>query len=392
MNAIKNVFRGEHDSDKNAPGTGTVGNHEYETGTGSGLRQGSTGTGLNSGTGVTGNSGTGVSGTGGAGRTDNPPTGPGTRGLSGSEVDGPGRSGAASGTFSGGREHTTGHDHSSAARFDPNSELTTHDHKHLNHVTHRDVRHVEVEEVEQQKDIEKHIHHIQHHVQPVLDKQVADEVIHENAVPVTTIQEKHVNTAEDRQLFSGLANQYQDTESHRNKERTVVDLGETVTENVHHHVHHVTQPVIEQEVIERERIHTVIPVQQVTHEAPIIHKSSTHEPVTMDNFLSGGGKLGSGITPDRAGVLNEGECERSVDGVGETLAQELHLRGTSHSGHSHGSTGLSSNARDSGIAGNQSGYTGDNTQGSGVTGDNLGQGRTGLGESGNAALNSRGDI
>ena len=56
---------------------------------------------------------------------------------------------------------------------------------------------------------------------------------------------------------------------------------------------HVTQPVIEQEIVERHRIHTVIPVHHVTHEAPIIHKSSTHAPVSLNDFLQGGGKASS---------------------------------------------------------------------------------------------------
>jgi len=264
-----------------------------------------------------------------------------------------------------GLNHTTGHDHSIASKFDPTAENVTHDHKHLQHVVHKDHRHVEVEEVERVRDVDRHVHHVQHHVQPVIDKQVQPEVLHENAVPVTEIKERHSSTAEDRQLFQGLATQHRDEEVHRPKERTVVDLGEKVHENVHHHVHHVTQPVIEQEVVDRHRIHTVIPVHHTTHEAPIIHKSSTHEPVTMDSFLQGGGKLGSGITHHNAGVLQTEGCDRTVDGVGEKLAQDLHLGGSNYTTGS--STGTTTGA--TGLTGTH-GVTGQSVTGS-TTGDRI---------------------
>lgn len=259
-----------------------------------------------------------------------------SRNLAGSQLSGHDQtlpSGTGSGRASSGAahlDHQTGHDHSVGSKFDPTGANVTHDHKHLNHVSHVDHRTVEVEEVERQRDVDRHVHHVQHHVQPVVDKQVRDEVHHTNAVPVTEVRENHASTDEDRKLFAGLASQHKDTETHRGKERTVVDLGEKVHENVQHHVHHVTQPVIEQEVVDRHRIHTVIPVHHTTHEAPIVHKSSTHEPVTMDSFLQGGGKLGSGITHENAGVLNTENCDRTVDGTGEKLAQQLHLGGSTY--------------------------------------------------------------
>lgn len=243
--------------------------------------------------------------------------------------------------FSGKHDH--GHEHSLASKFDPSAETTHHDHKHLQHVTQRDVKHVETEEVVRQREHERNIHHVQHHVQPIVDKQVQDEVHHENQVPVTTIREQHVNTEDDVNLLRGIGEKHRDTETHRPTERTIVDRGEIVNENVHHHVHHVTQPVVQQEVVDRHRIHTTIPIKQVTHEAPIIHKTSTHEPIHMSDFQKGGGVLGSGITMDKSNVLQTGDCSREVDGTAETLAQKLHLssgNSNSHSGTT-GQTGLS---------------------------------------------------
>jgi len=216
--------------------------------------------------------------------------------------------------------------------FDP--KLATHDHQHLQHVTHKQVRHVEVEEVERQREVDRHIHHVQTHVQPVLDKKILPEKISENVIAPTKVHEVHASTPEDVSLFTNLATQHRDTESHRAKERTVVDLGEKVNEKVIHHVHHVTQPIIEQEIVERHRIHTVIPVHHVTHEAPIIHKSSTHAPVSLDDFLQGGGKLDSRITHETSGLLDNDDCAVEVNGPAEKLLQDLNL-GTSVLGHSH---------------------------------------------------------
>jgi len=337
MNAIRNALHSNKNDDSShqnttsptsTTGTGLTGNSNT-TAVGSTTGD-ATHTTLQSGH----NHGTGISG--------QPTNASATRetGLTGSSTSvnyntGAGRSTAGSSHL----DHTTGHDNSIGSKFDPTGQNVTHDHKHLNHVVHKDVRHVEVEEVERQREVDRHVHHVQHHVQPVLDKQVQDEVHHTNAVPVTEINERHSSTNEDRSLFQGLAAQHKDTEVHRGKERTVVDLGEKVHENVHHHVHHVTQPVIEKEIVDRHRIHTVIPVHHTTHEAPVIHKSSVHEPVTMDSFLQGGGKLGSGITHENAGVLATDNCERSVDGVGEKLAQDLHLSQSSYTAGGVGAAG-----------------------------------------------------
>ena len=47
-------------------------------------------------------------------------------------------------------------------------------------VVHENARHIETEEVSRIKDHERHIHHVQHHVQPVKDLEEREEVHHEN--------------------------------------------------------------------------------------------------------------------------------------------------------------------------------------------------------------------
>ncbi|CAA7263936.1 unnamed protein product [Cyclocybe aegerita] len=197
----------------------------------------------------------------------------------------------------------------------------------LHPVVHQKVRHLETEEVCRVKEHERHIHHIQHHIQPIIAREEMPEQVHERVHPVTHISEKHANKVEDNTLFDGQVRQTKDSVFHVPKERSVVDKGVTIKEHVHHHIHHVIQPVIEKEVLDRHRIHTTIPIHEVTHEAPVVHQSQTHASVALEHFLQRGGILAGAISPDdiRGKILHGGHCSRDVDGIAEKLETELKL-------------------------------------------------------------------
>ncbi|GAA5899253.1 hypothetical protein JCM6882_009296 [Rhodosporidiobolus microsporus] len=201
----------------------------------------------------------------------------------------------------------------------------SHDHQHLAPVTHETRHHHEVEEVERQREVDRHVHHVQHHTQPVLDSQHASEEHHQKSHPVTNIHENHVATDEDKAHFAGLKTAH-DSVTDAPRERTIIDKGEKVHENTHHHVHHVVQPEIHRDTHTHDRQHTTIPVHQTTHEAPIVHQSQQHEPLSLKDFTAGGGDLSSKLKHG-AELLNVSgqDCERSVDGPGETLASNLGL-------------------------------------------------------------------
>ncbi|KAF9484759.1 hypothetical protein BDN70DRAFT_849033 [Pholiota conissans] len=207
----------------------------------------------------------------------------------------------------------------------------------LKPVTHERVRHLETEEVSRVKDLERHIHHIQHHTQPVVASEVLPEQVREQLHPVTLIKEKHANKPEDHTLFEGQVFQNHDTLSHGAKERTVIDKGTTINEHVHHHVHHVIQPVIEKETIEKQVIHTTVPIHEITHEAPVVHQSQTHAPVPLEHFLSRGGSLSGAVSQEEIGskVLNTGQCAREVEGVAEKLERDLNLAPSDLHKHTH---------------------------------------------------------
>ncbi|GAA5932623.1 hypothetical protein JCM1841_000314 [Sporobolomyces salmonicolor] len=205
------------------------------------------------------------------------------------------------------------------------AKAATHDHQHLTPVTHEVHQRHEIEEIERQREVDRHVHHVQHHTQPVLDTQHAAEVHHEKIVPETHIKENHVATDEDKALFARL-NTAKDSVTEAPREKTIVDLGERVAENVSHHVHHVVQPVIERDTHEHHRVHTVIPVHQRVEEAPIVHASVQHEPMSLKDFTAGGGDLSSTLKHDPNVLLRTSdECSREVDGPAESLVQQLGL-------------------------------------------------------------------
>lgn len=123
-------------------------------------------------------------------------------------------------------------------------------------ITHNVIKHEEIEEITRKKEHDRHFHYVQHHIQPVHDKEVLEEVHHTQEAPVTAIHENITATAEDAAAYESLGAQFKDEVIHVPVEKKVIDHGEKVLVREHRHVHHVVQPVIEKETHERHRIHT----------------------------------------------------------------------------------------------------------------------------------------
>ncbi|KAG6916882.1 hypothetical protein DXG01_004791 [Tephrocybe rancida] len=361
-NGASNNPRSQYDIDNQPPSAfGSKGNTDYERpsklSAGTGI--GTTGRGDST---ITGDKNRGigskefVSGSGGIGKRGDADIG--DRGSIGT-----GATGAASGSqhhrrtsdvggtgFGGGTgmrnalatDHTMGHRAEHMTNLQPNENATNDSHQlHREHilnlclpalvlsfraaVTHERVGHHETEEVLQEREHDRHVHHVQHHTQPVIDKNIKNEVHHDKVHPVTNIRENHTNKPEEGSALHGQVRQHKDSLEHGDRQRVVVDKGETVNEREHHHVHHIVQPIINKETVEQHRVHTTIPIHQVTHEAPVVHKSQTHAPVSMEHFAQKGGQIAGGLSHDQVSgtVLRDGQCTREVDGEGEEIARKL---------------------------------------------------------------------
>ncbi|BGP29694.1 hypothetical protein JCM10296v2_001433 [Rhodotorula toruloides] len=161
------------------------------------------------------------------------------------------------------KEHALppGHHHaqpkSDAVLTEEQARTAEHDHKYLQPVVH-ERRHIhQVEEIERHRVIDRHVHHVQHHVQPLVDERHLEVVHSYREVPVTHVEESHANTAEEKALLARLNAQSISTYTIVPHERVTVDKGETqVVENVIHHVHTIVQPVWQRDLHEYYRLNS----------------------------------------------------------------------------------------------------------------------------------------
>ncbi|GAA6020179.1 hypothetical protein JCM11491_005557 [Sporobolomyces phaffii] len=156
-----------------------------------------------------------------------------------------------------------------------------HDHKYLQPVVHERLHRHHVEEIETHRTVARHVHHIQHHIQPIVDEQHAEEVHLFREVPVTTIKENHAMSAEDRALFERL-NIGAGTTTIIPHDKVVVNKGETMrTETIIHHVHHIVQPIWQRDLHEYFRLNPTNPAQ----------------PAPYSSTYTGPGSLGTAYYP-----------------------------------------------------------------------------------------------
>lgn len=78
-------------------------------------------------------------------------------------------------------------------------------------------------------------------------------------------------------------------------------------------------------VIEREIVRSTIPIHEVRHEAPIIHQSEAHSPVTMDHFRDHNGILTNALSVDKVGdmLLRRSPCSRTAEGPETDVEREI---------------------------------------------------------------------
>jgi len=133
-------------------------------------------------------------------------------------------------------------------------------------------------------DRERHIHHHQHRVQPIQDQQVVPTKHEHNILPEITKESKHDMLPEHREKLEGQRTLYQNTQTVAPVERTELANAGQVNEHVHHHVHETIQPVIQRETIAPTTVHTVVPIHEKIHDAPIVHEHTVLPTVTLDEF------------------------------------------------------------------------------------------------------------
>lgn len=240
-------------------------------------------------------------------------------------------------------EDSLGHARGHGSNADPTA-LTgrvVEDTKHLAHITDETKQHHTIEEVTRQRDLHQHHDHVQHHVVPIKDTEHKAEVLAQKVHGNTVVHEKHASTNKDAELLSAVAAKhgYRDTTRQAPSTHAVIDKGEVVKENAHHTVHHVVQPILIRDEHHHTRQQTTIPIEHHVYNAPIIHESIQHEPVSLAEFSKTGGLLDSklgNVGSLKNTLLHTGQCDRTVEGIGEKLEKELHLAPSAHGANSLG--------------------------------------------------------
>ncbi|CAH7674887.1 hypothetical protein BY996DRAFT_8691120 [Phakopsora pachyrhizi] len=170
-------------------------------------------------------------------------------------------------------------------------------------IVHNTIKRLETEEIIRTKEHERHIHHVQHHIQPIPELEIHDEIHHHQRAPVTEVKENFTSTQEDAENFESLGSDLKNLIINLDGKKEVIDGGEIVEVKEYHHIHNVVQPIILRETHDRHRIHTTVPIHHVTHEAPVIHQTIRHEPLSLDEFIRIGGTLKSDATHTSIGKL-----------------------------------------------------------------------------------------
>lgn len=139
-------------------------------------------------------------------------------------------------------------------------------------------------EITEAVDRERHIHHHQHRVQPIADKQVLETKHEHNILPEQVREAKADMLPEHREKLEQQRTMHQNTQTVAETVRTQAAAPAVANEHVHHHVHETIQPVIQRETVQPTTVHTTVPVHERVHDAPIVHEATTLPTVTLDEF------------------------------------------------------------------------------------------------------------
>jgi hypothetical protein len=176
------------------------------------------------------------------------------------------------------------------------------------------------EEIERERQIDRHQNIVNVVEQPLKQEENVSGTTTEKTKATTEIEENHAAaTDENKAKLNNISQSFERDNGGQlgSQDKTVIDKGESVNENVHTHVQNVVVPVVDKDVHEHNKIKTVIPTHQVINEAPIIQKSSEKlEPMSREEYNSttGGEKISVKDLQDGS-ILPQGGSERKINGV-----------------------------------------------------------------------------
>jgi len=191
-------------------------------------------------------------------------------------------------------------------------------------------------------DRERHIHHHQHRVQPVVDNKVLPTEHKYQVAAELTRESKHDMLPEHREKLEQQRHLYTDSKVVDDVNRNMVAAPAVAAEHVHHHVHETIQPVINRETVQNTHVHTTIPIHEKIHDAPIVHEHTVLPTVSLKDFEAKVGGVHQHKDGDHEHAYYEGSprvgADGKVSGATGLTGSHHHGDGHNHDGH-HTSTG-----------------------------------------------------
>ncbi|ORY23364.1 hypothetical protein BCR39DRAFT_549458 [Naematelia encephala] len=152
-------------------------------------------------------------------------------------------------------------------------------------VVQETVKQQELVETAEAIDRERHVHHHQHRIQPIVDQQTLPTQHIEATAAAVVREHKEEMLPEHQAKLHEQRTAYQNTQNTLDTERSAANLGQHVNEHEHHHIHETVQPVIQRETIAPTVIHQTVGVHEKIHDAPIVHEATTLPTITQAEFL-----------------------------------------------------------------------------------------------------------
>lgn len=141
------------------------------------------------------------------------------------------------------------------------------------------------EEITEAVDREVHQHHYHTTVQPISHTEILPTKHTHNLLPVKQVKYQHDDEVETQRRVDDLAAKFRNTSVTIPTTHSHAQLPAVVGEHYHHHVHETVQPVIHKETIQREIVHTTIPIHEVHHAVSTHHTMSALPLKQLSEFL-----------------------------------------------------------------------------------------------------------
>jgi len=159
-------------------------------------------------------------------------------------------------------------------------------------VEHETVIRSERDETQTAIDREVHQDHYHTSVQPVRAREVLPEKHIEHVAEIENRSYQHGNPEHVKQRLAAEREQFKNTKTVSEVQRTEAINPTIAGEHVHHHVHESIQPILQKETIQPSVVHTTIPIHEVHQNEPKHHTATQLPAVSLEDFKRQGGALG----------------------------------------------------------------------------------------------------